>query len=128
MPSKFRKKLPDDLVIVPAFDKALYVFAEDQFDEWVDSFYEQNGHEGFNERSAQDRRLCARLSGEAEDVSIDSAGRISISGKLREWAGIGKNVAIVGLRDHIAIWDKDIHENFTSGISLDDYQEDSAAL
>ncbi len=128
LPSKFRKKLPDDLVIVPAFDNALYVFAEDKFDEWVDAFYEKNGHEGFNERSSEDRRLCAKLSGDAEDVTIDSAGRITVSSKLREWAGIDSNVAIVGLRDHIAIWNKETHEKFTNGISLEDYQEDSAAL
>ena len=128
MPAKFRKKLPDDLVIVPAFDNALYIFAEDQFDAWVDSFYSKYGREGFNERNSDDRRLCARLSGDAEDVTVDSVGRITISQKLRQRCNIDKNVSIVGLRDHIAIWDSAEYEQYMSEISLDNYQEDSAAL
>jgi MraZ protein len=36
---------------------------------------------------------------------FDAQGRISVGAKLREWAGIGRELAVVGLGDRIEIWD-----------------------
>ena len=45
------------------------------------------------------------LSG-ANDVELDSQGRILIPGYLKEYAGLTKNVIIVGLYDKLEIWDE----------------------
>ncbi len=42
----------------------------------------------------------------AEDVDLDSQGRILIPQSLRQRAGIGRDVVIIGMMDTIEIWDK----------------------
>ena len=39
LPAKMRKALSDDVVVVPGFDNALYVFEEEAFLNWLDSFF-----------------------------------------------------------------------------------------
>lgn len=41
----------------------------------------------------------------ASDTDVDSAGRISIPPALREYAGLTKDVAVIGTGDRIEIWD-----------------------
>jgi MraZ protein len=41
----------------------------------------------------------------SSEVDIDSAGRISLTPALREFAGLTKDVVIAGVGDHIEIWD-----------------------
>ena len=43
----------------------------------------------------------------AEDVEIDSQGRILIPQPLRQRAGITREVVILGVMDQIEIWDKE---------------------
>ncbi len=42
----------------------------------------------------------------AEDVEIDSQGRVLIPQSLRQRAGIVKDVVLIGVMDEIEIWDK----------------------
>ena len=42
----------------------------------------------------------------AEDVDLDGQGRILIPQGLRQRAGIGRDVIIIGMMDTIEIWDK----------------------
>lgn len=51
--------------------------------------------------SALVRRL---LVGFAEDVDLDSAGRVLISPALRQFAGFEKNLWLVGQGSHFEIW------------------------
>lgn len=45
------------------------------------------------------------LLGEAEDVEIDTNGRILVAPELRESAGITKEVKLLGMGSHFEIWD-----------------------
>jgi MraZ protein len=58
----------------------------------------------FDKKSAA---LQRRLVGYAEDVSLDSAGRMLISPVLRELAGLEKEVMLVGQGSHFELWDKE---------------------
>lgn len=51
------------------------------------------------------RALQRLLLGSAQDVSIDSAGRILISPELRLAAGLRKNSMLLGLGNHFELWD-----------------------
>ncbi len=43
--------------------------------------------------------------GSAVDLTIDAAGRLLIPADLRALAGIGREVALVGLGEHFELWD-----------------------
>ena len=55
----------------------------------------------------QDVRAYNRLFyAQAERVEIDSQGRIRIPPSLAQIAAIGKEVVLLGVHDHVEIWDK----------------------
>ena len=125
LPAKFRKALPEEVVVVPGVSGALSVFSEEAFDAWVDSFFpkKEDGSSGYNPRSAKDVMFRKGLNASAENATVDSAGRITLSAKKRAAAGIVKDVYIIGDDDHIEIWDAGAYEEAMSGFSLDDFLE-----
>ena len=56
----------------------------------------------------RDRRDFLRVVySSAEDVEIDSQGRVLLSQGVRQRAGITREVVIIGVMDEMEIWDKD---------------------
>ena len=49
--------------------------------------------------------LMAQFLSGAAPCEIDKQGRILLPAKLREYAGLSKDVAVVGVGSHIEIWD-----------------------
>ena len=58
----------------------------------------------FDKQSSALQRL---LVGFAEDIALDGAGRLLISPVLREFAGLDKEVMLVGQGSHFELWNKD---------------------
>ena len=58
----------------------------------------------FDKKSAA---LQRRLVGYAEDISLDSAGRLLVSPVLRELAGLEKEVMLIGQGSHFELWSKE---------------------
>jgi MraZ protein len=42
----------------------------------------------------------------AAEAELDKQGRVMIPGPLAEHAGLGKEVVVAGIRDHLEIWDR----------------------
>jgi MraZ protein len=42
---------------------------------------------------------------QSETVDVDRAGRILVPDRLAQFAGLRHEVAIIGVRDHLEIWD-----------------------
>jgi MraZ protein len=57
----------------------------------------------FNARTRDLQRL---LVGNASDVEMDAAGRILVPGPLRKFAGLDKDVALVGQGMKFELWDE----------------------
>jgi len=58
----------------------------------------------FDKQSSALQRL---LVGFVEDINLDSAGRILVSPELREFAGLDKEVMLVGQGSHFELWNKE---------------------
>ena len=58
----------------------------------------------FDKKSSALQRL---LVGYAEDISLDTAGRLLLSQVLREFARIDKQAMLVGQGSHFELWDKE---------------------
>ena len=101
LPVGFRSGLKGDLYVSRGFEKCLCVYDEH---EW------RKQHEQLSRMSefGQDARNLKRLifSG-MNEVTFDRQGRIKISQPLLTYAGINKDVAIVGVNNHIEIWAKE---------------------
>lgn len=48
----------------------------------------------------------------AQEIDIDAQGRLVIPSYLKEYAGISKEVVIIGVGDRVEIWDKKRWETF----------------
>lgn len=61
--------------------------------------------------------------GQAEDLTLDSAGRLLVSSVLRDFAGLDKDVMFVGQGSHFELWNLDAWnkqlEILTSGDSFE---------
>lgn len=82
---------------------AVYVFTEGTFEAWLNSVFEAKG--GFNPVDPAHRAVKEMLNGEATELKIDSASRISLPEDARNRAGLDHEVAVVGNDDRLVIWD-----------------------
>ena len=48
--------------------------------------------------------------GSAMDVEIDGSSRVLIAPELREWAGLERDVVLIGMGSRFELWDKTRHE------------------
>ncbi len=51
--------------------------------------------------------LSTQLYGDSEILKLDAEGRISLTDRLKDWAGIDNRVAFVGLGHKFQIWEPD---------------------
>ena len=112
LPAPFRKILEseetDEVTAVPGLHNALFLFTEDAFDAWVESFFAPDG--GYDSTNERHEAILAKLYSESFALKLDSAGRINIPQDLREKCGLEKDVTIVGARDHMRIFDSKAFE------------------
>ena len=101
LPRKFRDGTGGKLVVAKGLEHCLYVYPADGYREFLENLMSASD---FNQNSRAVRRF---FTAGATEVDIDSAGRVSLSPPLREFASLGKDVVVAGVGDHIEIWDAD---------------------
>ena len=108
MPSKFREDLGDKFFITKGMDNCFFVFPQEEWDR-ID--------EKITALQLADKRVRGLLRlfylG-VIDGSLDKQGRILLPNNLREYAGITKNVVIIGVSKKIEIWDKEKWEEYNN--------------
>jgi len=113
MPSKFRSGLEGGCVVTKGQERCLYVFPLEQW---------QTESERVLKLPRTDRRArnyARAFFASAIDQTLDKAGRCQIPEPLRLYADLGKDVTVVGVADHVEIWDTDTWESVAR--EADDY-------
>ncbi len=62
--------------------------------------------DGISPRSSKGRDLMRFTAGNAVYQELDGQGRITVPAKLLEFAGINREVSIIGVQNHLEIWDR----------------------
>ncbi len=83
-----------------------------------------NGLSSFNPQTSAYQRMMV---GQAEDLTLDSAGRLLVSSVLRDFAKLDKDVMFVGQGSHFELWNLDAW-NKQLGILTSDGAEMPAEL
>lgn len=121
LPAKFRADMTGKLVVVNGLDRCLYVYPAEEYAEFVRDLVSQ---EDFEPRVRKVRRF---FTAGAVEVELDSAGRVSLPPKLREYAGLGKDVSITGNGNRIEIWNADAWDAYgEAGESIEDLAKELA--
>ena len=117
MPSKLRDDIGEKFIITKGLDGCLFAFS---IEEW--KIFEQKLRS--LPISNKDARAFSRFFfAGAMDCEIDNQGRFLISSNLREFAGLTKEVVIVGMDSRIEIWSKDKWQKCDEDISADEIAE-----
>ena len=117
MPVKFRGNLGEKFIITKGLDGCLFAFSSE---EWT-KFEEKLSTLPISNKDA--RAFSRFFFAGAMDCEIDKQGRFLISGNLREFAGLTKDVVIVGMNSRIEIWSKEKWEKCDENISADEIAE-----
>ena len=104
IPARLRKLLADDVVVALQRDaeQCIAIWSAADYDVYVDSLLE--GIHPLSEDYGSIERFSNAYSAELE---LDAAGRVMIPAKLLEEAGLGKEVAVIGARNRLEVWDRE---------------------
>jgi len=100
VPSKFREDLGKEFYITRKFDKYLSVYTAEEWEAYVDKL------SALPESNAEE--LQEFLLGAAQKCEPDANGRIILDPRLKEHAGIEKNIRFVGSGKQIRIFAEEI--------------------
>lgn len=120
IPAKMRKALSpeanDTFVLTRGVDKCIAAYPYDEWRKYEEKF------EKLNQYDEKNRYFLRVLLMWSEEVKIDAQQRISIPKNLTEFAGIEGKAAIIGMIDHIEIWNPQAFEEYMSSRS-ESYEE-----
>ena len=98
MPSKFRSELDMGCVVTKGQERCLIVFPMDRWEDEAEKVLQLPR----TDRRARD--ISRSFFASATDQTLDRQGRVQIPEGLRTFAGLEKDLTIVGVADHIEIW------------------------
>lgn len=113
IPSKLRDEAGTRVYILKGFDGALAIYKSSDFDQMV----EEINTLPFNKRNSR-AYLRVQLASTCE-LDIDKQGRVQLPSQLLEKYGIGKDVVVIGVGDHMEVWDKKTYEDYEKGVDKD---------
>ena len=110
LPSKFRVRLPDG-GFLSTHSNGLALWPPVAFEEMVTRLTEQV------RAGTTDPDVVLGVTANADEVTPDAQGRILLSPRLRELAGLAGDVVVLGASDHIQIWSSETWRNRRAGIT-----------
>ena len=117
LPKKLREQiLGDEVVLSRGFEKCIFVYDKQ---DWINESQKQVDNPITDLRTRDMRRY---MFAGASDSKLDSQGRIVVPTNLLTYAGLEKNITVIGAGDHIEIWNT---ENWNS--YFDNVQESLTA-
>ncbi len=94
----------DSLIIAPGTEKSLMVYSPKGFDQFAAKLSSAPEHQ----------RYMRLFYSSAERMEFDSQSRVRIPDRLAEYAGLKRDVYLLGVQDHAELWDKEAWESFTA--------------
>jgi len=99
LPSRFRDDLAEGCVVTKGQERCLFVFPIDRWETEMSKVSE------LPRTNSKNRQYARSFFASAIQQDLDKQGRVQIPTNLREYAGLGKDVAVLGVSDRVEIWD-----------------------
>jgi MraZ protein len=108
LPAKFWDEFENGVVMTRGQERCIYVFSQREFEE----LYERLTQSAV---TGKDRRGFLRqfLSGAAQELP-DKQRRVTLPPMLREWAGLDRELTVIGAGSRAEIWDTAAWEAYSS--------------
>lgn len=115
IPSKLRKDIGETVYITRApSDKCLHLYTAEGWEEMSEKLRQLP--------TATDKNAAAFVRmffGRASEVKVDKQGRVAITQRLIEYAGLSRDVVLVGTNTRFELWDGALWEEYQSALSDD---------
>jgi MraZ protein len=98
LPRKFRDQLEAGCVVTPGQENCLYVFSRKQ---WEEEVTRVSRLPRTNRRA---RNYARSFFAGASDQLLDRQGRVQLTEKQRRFAGLHKDVTVVGVAERVELW------------------------
>jgi MraZ protein len=112
IPSKFRAALAGGVYLVRGVEKCVSLYPRTTYEQIA-----QETLKGINPLSTQGRELRRVLYASALETELDSAGRVMLTPKFLEHAGIGREVVITGVGECLELWDRSTWEAYDTDLT-----------
>ena len=103
LPLKLRCIEMDKVVVTRGLEQCLYLYTMEEWNKFVSKLNTLP----FNKKDA--RTITRLFFSSASICEFDRNGRINITSSLVNYAGLTKECVIIGVNDHIEVWDKTLY-------------------
>jgi MraZ protein len=110
LPKRVREELsqPETLYVTPGPDQCLWLFTQAGLDALAAKLDQSPATDA-------EARVFRRLYfAQTEAVDVDRAGRILISERLIQFASLQREVVLIGVRDHLELWESGRWQQYLS--------------
>ena len=107
MPSKLKEDIGEKFVVTKGLDGCLFVYSQTEWKTFEDKL------RAFPLTNKDARALVRFFLAGAMECEIDKQGRIKLSSELCEKCSITKDVVVIGVDDHVEIWDREQHKEMS---------------
>ena len=122
LPVRFREQLASGLVFAPSLDPCIDVYPTAAFDERVEEL------RSWPREDPRTRRYLHLIVGRAHPDTPDAQGRVTVPARLREYAGLDRDLMVVGVDEKVQIWDRAAWEAYRRRIEAEFPELDRSAL
>lgn len=106
LPAKFRDELSTGVVMTRGQERCIYVFGNREFEE----MHEKIRQAPITSKQGRDY-LRVLLSGASAETP-DKQNRITVPANLREYAGLDRELTVIGAGSRVEIWDSEAWEAY----------------
>lgn len=112
IPARFREDLGATFMVTRGMDKCLTLYSAESFEALRVKLTQSP--------SAATRPVVRHLIGSAHPVELDNNGRVVIPPDLREFAGLEKELVVMGVSDRVEVWDSKEWDAMEASVCTED--------
>jgi MraZ protein len=113
LPAKFRDELASGMVVTRGQERCLYVFSQREFEDITTKIRQASI------TSKQNRDFIRLfLSGASQEIP-DKQNRITLPANLRTYAGLDRDLTVIGAGSRAEIWDTEAWNTYYEGAEAD---------
>lgn len=120
LPARFRGELGDVVFLARDIDRCVCIYPVAEWEKYVAKIKELP--------IVKTRNATRLFLSAARECEVDAQGRVLIPASLREFAGLGKNVTVIGVGEKAEIWDTEAFDNFKNSVSAEELEKELLEL
>jgi MraZ protein len=101
LPARYRDQLAEGAFVTKGRGGCLSVYTPEEFEQVASQMRESS------KRGNQELNAARSFFGGAQEIRLDRQGRVALPQNLREFAGLTRDVVVVGVFSRVEIWDRD---------------------